>query len=283
MRFRPSLPTALCALALAHAAPLRAENCTRPFWGAESIEAYESPREAIVADLDGNGLPDIAVSEYHVNSVQVALRQPSGLYTSTTYGTAAGVGFQPDSLAAGDVDGDGDVDLVVVNSFDRTFTVLKNGGTGAFTVAQTLALGMSAFDIALGDLDGDGDRDLVAVGNATAREVAVFSNTGGTFAFSREYLVAGTPGAVVLARLDSDAGLDVAVSASADNSVSVLWNTGTGVLSAPVRLATAAAPYPLVAGDVNGDGRIDLLTAHGSGGVGLLANLGGRSFAPALR
>src|SRR6185369_16356923 len=115
---------------------------------------------------------------------------------------------------------------------------LKNGGTGLFTVTQTLVLGFSFGDLKLGDLDGDGDLDVVSVGSGGSKEFSVFLNTAGSFAWSRDYTVAGMPGSLVLAQLDGDNALDVAVASNDDNSVSILWNTGNGVLSAPVRLPT---------------------------------------------
>ena len=275
-----ALAGAISATLLA-AAPAPAEDCAgSAFWAAQSLEARDGPRETVIADFNGDGLADLAVSEFQLNSVQVFLRQPGGTFTSQNYGTAQGVGFQPDDLVTGDIDGDSDLDLVVVNSFDKTFTVLENGGTGLFTVTETRALGFSFGDLALGDLDGDGDLDLVSVGSGTSKEFSVFLNTGGSFTWSRDYTVAGVPRAVILAHLDGDTALDVAVASTDDGSVSILWNTGTGVLSAPVRLAVPAAPSALAAGDVDGDGRIDLLTAHAPGQVGVLANQGGRSFAP---
>ena len=279
-----------CPLALAGAisatlllaSPARAEDCAgSAFWAAQSLEARDGPRETVIADFNGDGRTDLAISEFHLNAVQVSLRQPDGSYVSQTYGTAQGVGFQPDDLAAGDIDGDGDVDLVVVNSFDKTFTVLKNDGTGLFTVTQTLAQGFQFGDLALGDLDGDGDLDLVTVGSGGTKEFSVFLNTGGTFTWSRDYTVAGVPFGLILAQLDGDTRLDVAVTSPDDGSVSILWNTGSGVLSAPLRLSVPASPSGLAAGDVDGDGRIDLLSAHAAlGQVGVLANQGNRSFAP---
>src|SRR4029079_1310454 len=223
----PALAGATLAAVLTPAfAP--AQDCAgSAFWAAESLEARDSPRKTVIADFNGDGLADLAVSQVQTNSVQVSLRQAGGSFTTQVYGTAQGVGFQPDDLVAGDIDGDSDVDLVVVNSFDRTFSVLKNNGAGAFTVTETRALGFSFGGLALGDLDGDGDLDLVSVGSGTTKEFSVFLNTGGSFTLSRDYTVPGVPRAVVLAQLDGDGALDVAVASSDDGSVSILWNTGT--------------------------------------------------------
>ena len=273
-----ALASALSSILLTSVSAV-AQDCTGTgFWAAESLEAYDSPRATVIGDFNRDGRADLVVSIFHGNQVRVFLGKPDGPFSARSYG----VGYQPDKLVAGDVDGDSDLDLVVINTFDRTFTVLKNDGTGLFTVTQTLGLGFSFGDIALGDLDGDGDLDLVAVGSAsTTKEVQVFLNTGGTFAWSRDYAVAGVPVSLVLGQFDGDGALDVAVAASDDSSVSILWNGGAGVLSAPVRLATLVTPWKLVAGDVDGDGRIDLLTAHSAAGqVGILAKQSGRSFAP---
>ena len=150
-RPRLVLSGVLCAFVLP-AVPASAQECAGPFWAAESLEVFKNPRESVVADFNGDGYPDVAVTTDVTNVVRVFLRSPSGDYTSQVYGTV-GPFYQADDLAADDVDGDGDVDLAVVN-FGLTFTVLENDGAGVFTVAQTVAKGFGSGDLVFGDLDG---------------------------------------------------------------------------------------------------------------------------------
>ena len=275
-RHRLALAGALYVFVLA-AVPVNAQECADRFWAPRSLMMYDDPREAVIGDFDGDGRVDLAVTVYTgAGGLRVLVQRPDGTYAESVYNGTHGVGPRTSGLATADLDGDGDLDLVVVND-NHTFSIFANDGAGAFTHRQTLA---GWGDLALGDLDGDGDPEVVLAGGAT-HDVAVYTNAGGTFAFTAGYAVAGTPGWVVLAHLDSDAHLDVAVAANADASVSVLWNAGTGALLPAVRLQGHLSTWNLVAGDVNGDGRSDLLTGQFQGTqVGVLANLGERAFAP---
>jgi hypothetical protein len=80
-------------------------------------------------------------------------------------------------LAAGDWDGDGDLDLAVANFGASRVDILVNDGTGDFTIADTIAGQINAQDLSAGDWDGDGDLDL-AVANRGASRVDILINDG---------------------------------------------------------------------------------------------------------
>src|SRR5207244_349756 len=131
------------------------------------------------------------------------------------------------SIAAGDVDGNGSADLVVVSS--GSVSVLRNNGVGAFAAEEDYPVGGdgdSAVSVALGDLNGDGKPD-VATGNGN-RNVSVLLNKGdGTLQPARNYDAAGAV-SVALGDLNGDGKLDVAT--ANETGVSVLLNAGDGAL-----------------------------------------------------
>ncbi len=89
-------------------------------------------------------------------------------------GVSYTVGDNPRSLALGDLDGDGDLDLILAD-YSRAVTILLGNGDGSFTAGSVNIAGITVSAIAVGDLDGDGDID-ITTGNRYADGVAVLIN-----------------------------------------------------------------------------------------------------------
>ncbi|WP_174805428.1 FG-GAP-like repeat-containing protein, partial [Hymenobacter sp. UV11] len=68
----------------------------------------------------------------------------------------------PISVAVGDVDGDGDLDLLAANNTGSSVSVRLNDGSGSFGGTQDVTVGYNPTSVAVGDVDGDGDLDLLA-------------------------------------------------------------------------------------------------------------------------
>jgi len=240
------------------------------------------PTSVAIADLDGDGKPDLAVANQTSNSVSV-------FRNTATYGSisfAARVDFaaggQPSSVAIGDLDGDGKPDLAVANSSSNTVSVLRNTATSgsiSFAAHVDFATGASPFSVAIGDLDGNGKPDL-AVANFGDNTVSVLRNTATSgsisFAASVNFATGWGPTNVAIGDLDGDGKPDLAVPNAVDNTVSVLRNAATsGSISfaGNVDFATGAVPGGVAIGDLNGDGKPDLaVTCQGSNTVSVLRN-----------
>ncbi len=209
-------------------------------------------------------------------------------------GQTYGAGQKPLSVLAYDLDGDGNLDLVVANTSwqgtgtNKTISVLMGLGDGTFAdkvdyVTDT-ADGPLPLGIAVADLDGDGDGDLVVANRGTAN-VAVLRNDGtGQFSVPQHFPVQGGPVRVQLGDLDGDGFLDLAATHGGLNGdgegVSVLFGLGDGTFGTPLHISTGKTHWGLALNDLNGDGRLDLVTAENwEWTCSVFLNLGGRAFA----
>jgi FG-GAP-like repeat/PASTA domain/FG-GAP repeat len=195
-------------------------------------------------------------------------------------------GPDPVSVAVGDLNGDGELDLVTANTAG-TLSVLLNGGNGSFSAKVDYATGPPTASVAIGDLNGDGKADLVtgnvSTGRFPLRNVVVLINRGdGSFARVEYSIGLGHAQlSVAIGDLNGDGKLDVAAADDAHNSVSVLLNDGTGRFQMPVDYETGSLPLSIAVSDLNGDGKADLATANTFGSsVSVLLNAGNGTLRP---
>ena len=185
------------------------------------------------------------------------------------------------------MNGDGKLDLVVANLISSVSVLLNNTAPGAttvtFAVRQDFATGDGPRFVAVGDLNGDGKLDLAIV-NFNSNNVAVLLNTtvpgsaALTLASIQDFPTAVRPISVSVGDLNGDGKLDLAVANVASNSVSVLLNTTAPGATTPSFLpkqdfATGFIPTSITVGNLNGDGKLDLVTANSnSDNVSVLLN-----------
>jgi hypothetical protein len=114
-----------------------------------------------VGDLNGDGIPDIAVPNIWSNTVSVLLGNGNGTFRNPI---TISTGVSPFGVAIGDLNGDGKLDLVVSNETSKTLSVLLGNGDGTFEAQTTYATGSSPNVVAIGDLNRDGKPDLKQFG-----------------------------------------------------------------------------------------------------------------------
>jgi 6-phosphogluconolactonase (cycloisomerase 2 family) len=172
------------------------------------------------------------------------------------------------------VDGDGKPDLVVANLNSNTVSVFRNtstSGSVAFASKVDLTTGPQPQSVAMGDVDGDGKPDLV-VTNSDANSVSVFRNisvpgsiTASSFASKVDFTTGAHPRGSAISDVDGDSKPDLVVTNGTGNTVSVFRNTSTSgsiTFASKVDFTTGTNPSSVAIGDVDGDGKPDLVVAN---------------------
>jgi hypothetical protein len=177
--------------------------------------------------------------------------------------------FGPSSVAAADLDGDGDMDLAMGEGTTDSVMVFLNTGDGSFDQATRFPTGGNTVFVAAGDLDGDGDVDLVVANrtftpNSTTDHVAVLLNDGaGSFGPATSFQAGVGPTSVGVGDLDSDGDLDLVVANQISGGVSLLLNRGDGHFRTKT-LDSNAAHWVVVASR-DGDLDLDVVIANQNG------------------
>ena len=211
-------------------------------------------------------------------SLSPAAHGAAGFQTAHSYP----VGTNPAAVAVGDFNGDGKMDLAVVNFGDPSVndngsvSILLGNGDGTFQPANNMVTGKNPSSIAVGDFNGDGRVDIVTV-NSDNTVSSLLGNGDGTFQAHVEYGTGSGPEFVAVGDFNSDGRPDLVVTNSGGGSVSVLMGNGNGTLQSHVDYPTGGAANGVAVADLNGDGKLDLAVAAGNGLV-VLAGKGDGTF-----
>lgn len=205
------------------------------------------------ADFDADGNPDFAAGYYAfpTSHLQVFFGRGDGTFDRPVETGGGSTDIQ--GLLAADIESDGDVDLIF---FDFSFVwVQLNSGTGTF--APPVLSSVGDVDVALGDFNGDGNLDVTSV-DASGGNVSVALGDGtGSFTPAGNYRVIDTQGLyVTTGDFTGDGRVDIAAGDDND-AVVVLRGRGDGRFVLLAKYLTGG--YDLMAVDVNGDSRLDLL------------------------
>ena len=227
--------------------------------------------DAALADVDGDGDLDVVLAR--INDNRIYQNDGNGVFTDVSAAALPPAYYlNTRTVAVGDVDGDGDVDIVFgnVGTGDQ---LLLNDGTGHFTAGANALPGSTGSNtLVLFDADGDGDLDLVRGVDGSPTQLLL--NTGGALAVAATGLPAPTAGTVALRAIDfdGDGDQDLLVG-KASGGCRLLQNNGVGVFTdASVRLpAGLPAPAQIALGDLEGDGDLDIAWSSLQGTV-LLRN-----------
>lgn len=189
----------------------------------------------------------------------------------------------PDAVAAVDLDTDGKPDLLVAA---EVLHVFKGDGAGGFSAFGETAAGENPVDIAIGDIDGDGTPDMAIANHDTDYLTILISDGNGNLTPHPQsplrVNIDPHPHAVHLADMNNDGRLDLLVDNRNAHSVRVLYGDGRGRFEHPGNdIAVGGDPYRGFAlDDLNGDGRLDIISPNENDIGVILASADGYEFAP---
>jgi hypothetical protein len=242
----------------------------------------ESAYSIAVADVNGDGKPDLVVANSDSNTVGVLLGNGDGTFQTVITYISGGIPGNPLAVAVADVNGDGKPDLLVGN-WANSVGVLLGNGDGTFQPVVTYdSGGQQPNSIAVADVNGDGKPDLLvanlcdASGNCApgVSNIGVLLGNGdGTFRPAVTYSSGGSAWSIAVSDVNGDGkrGLVVANSLPAQAGVvGVLLGNGDGTFQSVVTYDSAGSINSVAVGDVNGDGKPDLVVANvlpGAAGV----------------
>src|SRR5262245_6267258 len=268
------------------------EDRTVPtFLPAVTLPVGVDPRAVTVADFNNDGKPDLVVvnagpsSTTTQSSLSVLLGNGDGSFrpavTTNILNGGAGNG-NAQSVAVGDFNGDGQTDVALNTSggpAGPAVEVLLGKGDGSFQPNHLiLPVGQTPFSVAAGDFDRNGALDLVTA-NSNGTVSVLLGNGDGSFRPRVDLAVGGVPRAVAVGDFNGDGKLDVAVASQLSNTVSVLLGNGNGTFARPLVFKASGqdftfTPSSIAVGDVNGDGRSDLVINLIGGEDSTVAQLG---------
>jgi hypothetical protein len=242
----------------------------------ESLPA-DTPHSAVVVDLDGDGYDDIATPDGPTGYLSVYPNLSDGTF-GTRQRYLISTGGHLESIAAGDIDGDSDIDLAISDRALHYVAVLLGAGDGTFGPVTRFETGRVPWAVTLGDFDGDGFLDMASAGGQDHSITLYLGNGAGGFVGRQDLTVGITTSDVEHGDLDGDGNTDLVATSAPSAEVFILRGDGSGGFSEPASIPVPQAPHSLRIDDLEGDGDLDIVGA-GRTLVVVLLNNGTGNFA----
>ena len=265
-------------------ATLDAKSVSRGFARPRVDGALGAPVQSVVADFNGDGLPDIATANASFasdNNMAVFLGNGSGIFRTPTLYPA---GYFASGIVAGDFNNDGILDLAIMSQGGDAgdagdVRLYLGNGDGTFKKALTDVIGGLPIAIAMGDYNRDGILDF-ATADYFANTASISLGKGdGTFEAPVSYPAGSGPYSIATADFNGDHRLDLVIVDDNTNTVSVLLGKGDGTFGTQQEYRTGNQVEFVTTGDLNHDGKQDLIVAnYGDSTVGILLGKGDGTF-----
>jgi len=235
------------------------------FSSAVNYAAGSSPYQIVGGDLNGDGIVDLAVVNF-TDTVNVFPGKGDGTFGNAIVFNTNQSGS--DGLGIADFNGDGILDLLTIEYYSDTATLLLGKGDGSFQTPYSYAVGIRPNGVTVADLNGDGAPDVIAADNFTPEAgsagtiTVALGNRDGTLRAGRAYgqwANDQTLCDLVAADFNHDGNLDIVTSASfLTNGVTVFLSNGDTTFKSPVTYSAGQYDCAMATGDFNHDSFLDL-------------------------
>ncbi len=228
-----------------------------------------------IGDIDGDGHLDVATPNSDFEHVESSLNLTSVLYGNGLGQLSEPVAYVsgddiPVGIRLGDLNADGGLDMVVVNSDAGSLSVMLNFGEQQMGDAGRIVAGSNPTISDVGDINGDGILDVAVT---ALDEIRIALGRGdGNFEPSGSIALPGTLWSVRLLDVNADGAMDMLASNTTDATIHVWLGDGQGQLIEYDRLQMTGMPLGIADADIDFDGHLDLLIAHSFGMAVLLGN-----------
>jgi len=235
------------------------------------------PNGVIAGDLNNDGFEDLVINNGGISGemgVSFLISKGNGVFNPRSF---LKLGYEPNSEAMGDFDGDGDQDILVSKWAGgipgSLVQILKNNGLGVFSASAAQVVASQANSVAVGHFNDDAFLDGVVSNWGSGKVTIVYGNGVGGFlaaGSTQELLAAQRPQSIRVADFDQNGRDDIAFTDGADPFITVYLNQGAGVFNRQnitARHDGSDGTGVLRLADANNDAFLDLFTVQKVGGV----------------
>jgi VCBS repeat protein/centrosomal CEP192-like protein len=242
----------------------------------------KSPESVAVGDFNRDGYPDFVVVNNVDATVSVYMGKADGTFTALAP-FSTGAATAPTAVAVADFNGDGKPDLAVtLNGADKV-AIFTGKGDGTFNAEVSFGTGSGPIALVAADFNGDKKFDL-AIANNVASSVTVLLNHSTTTLLSftaatgSPYAVDANPVAIATGLFNNDKLLDLAVASGGSNNISILLGASGGAFGAASHITVNTPQLAVATGDMDGDGKTDLVVGTSNSGVFIVLGKGDGTF-----